>query len=73
MEDLLDLELADRLQVGAAAARLGEERAVRVGEQADRLRAAGVDAEDVDHGCNETCVMPRQGNVPTEPAGCSRA
>ena len=49
MEDLLDLELADRLQVGAAAARFREDLAVLVRELADRLGAAGVDAENVDH------------------------
>ena len=52
------MQLAGRLQVGAAAARLCEERSVFVGELADRLRAARVDAEDVDHRCDETCVTP---------------
>ena len=67
-------QLADRLQVGAAAARLCEDEPVFVGELADRLRAARVDAEDVGHRCNETCVTPRHtGQRPTEPAGRSRA
>ena len=49
MEDLLDLELADGLQVGAAAPRLREHFAVLVGQLAHGLGAACVDAEDVHH------------------------
>ena len=49
VQHLLDLQLAGRLQVGAAGARLGDERAVLVRELTDRLRAARIDAEDVNH------------------------
>jgi len=44
VEDLLHFELARRLQVGAAAARLGEHHAGVVGELADGLGAARVDS-----------------------------
>jgi hypothetical protein len=47
MQDLLDLQLAMRLQVGAAAAALADDGAARVGEIAHRLRASGIDAEHV--------------------------
>ena len=47
MENLLDLELADRLQVGAAAARFGEDATRVVRQLADRLGAAGIDTDDV--------------------------
>ena len=49
VEHLLDFELADRLQVGAAAARLGDHRAVLVGQEADGLGAARVNSEYVEH------------------------
>ena len=47
VENLLHLELADRLQVGAAAARFGEDDAAFVRQQAHGLGTAGVDAEHV--------------------------
>ena len=47
VEHLLDLELAGRLQVRAAAARLGDDAAVLVREQADGLGPAGIDAQHV--------------------------
>ena len=47
VEHLLDLELALGLQVGAAGTAFGEDAAVAVGEERHRLRAAGVDAENV--------------------------
>ena len=49
VQDLLDLQLAGRLQVGAARRALGDERAVFVRELAHRLRAARVDAENMNH------------------------
>ena len=49
MEHLFDFELAGGLQVGAAASSLGEDGAILVGEQAHRLGAARVDAEDMHH------------------------
>ena len=45
--DLLDGELARRVQVRAGAAPFGDDRALLVREQTDGLRAAGVDAENV--------------------------
>ena len=51
MEHLLDFELARGLQVRAAAARFGEHRSGVVGEQAHRLRAAGIDSQHV-HRCH---------------------
>ena len=48
MEDLLDLELARGLEICAGTARLDDGARVFVGEVADGLRAAGIDAED-DH------------------------
>ena len=50
MEHLLDLQLAGGLQVRAAAARFGEHAGLLVGELTDCFRAAGIDAEDVQHG-----------------------
>ena len=47
VEDLLDLELADRLEIGAAAPGLGDHLAAAVGQLADGLGAAGVDADDM--------------------------
>ena len=47
MEDLLDLELAVRLKVGAAAAAFADDAAIAVGEVTDRLRASGIDAEHI--------------------------
>ena len=47
IEDLLDFELAQRLEVGAAATRFGQDPAVGVGQLTDRLGAAGVDADDM--------------------------
>ena len=63
VEDLLDFELADRLEVRAAAARFGDHRAVLVGEEADGLGAAGVDSEDVEHMqlCTESLSPQRNG------------
>jgi hypothetical protein len=49
MEDLLDVQLAGRLQVGARPPRFGEDLAVFIGEEAYGLGAAGVDAEYVEH------------------------
>ena len=49
VEDLLDFELAERLEVGAAAARFGEDLAASVGQLADGLGAARVDSENVNH------------------------
>ena len=49
MEDLLHFELADGLEVGAAAARFGEDVAFLVRQLTDGLGAAGVDAENVNH------------------------
>ena len=47
MEDLLHFELARRLQVGAAAARPRQDDALPVREEANRLRTAGIEAEDM--------------------------
>ena len=47
VQHLLDLELALRLQVRAGATSRGQDRARGISEQADGLRAAGVDAEHV--------------------------
>ena len=47
VQDLLELEFARRLQVGAAAARLGDDAPALVRKQTDRLRSASVDAQDV--------------------------
>ena len=49
MEDLLHFELADGLEVGAAAARFREDVAFLVRQLTDSLGAAGVDAENVNH------------------------
>ena len=49
MEDLLDLELADRLEIGAASPCFSEDFAVVVRELAHRLGAARVDTENVHH------------------------
>ena len=49
MENLLDLELTDRLEVGAGGPRFGDDGAVLVRQLADRLGAAGIDTENVDH------------------------
>ncbi len=48
MQDLLDLELSDRLQVCPAAAGLGDNLSLFVREEAHCLGAACVDAEHVD-------------------------
>ena len=53
IQDLLDLELAHRLQIGAAAARLGNDPPVAVSQLADRLGAAGIDADHVEGGPSE--------------------
>ncbi len=47
VEDFLDLELAFGLEVGAAGAAVGDDATVAVGEERHRLRAAGIDAENV--------------------------
>ena len=47
VQHFLDLELALGLQVGAASAAVGDDATVCVGEERHRLRAAGVDAENV--------------------------
>lgn len=47
VQDLLDFELAVRLQVRAATAPFPHDAAVRIGEIGDRLGAAGIDSEDV--------------------------
>ena len=50
VEHLLDLELAVRLQVGAAAATFADDAAIAIGEVTDGLRASGIDAEHIhDH------------------------
>jgi hypothetical protein len=49
VQDLLDFELADRLQVRAAAPCLGQDGAVFSGEKTDRLRSACVQAQHVQH------------------------
>ena len=54
VEDLLDLELADGLQVRAAAARLRQHLAALVGELTDRLGPARVDAQYVNHSSRHT-------------------
>ena len=47
MQDFLDLELAGRLQVGAAAARFADDPSLLIGEQAHRFCPACVYAEHV--------------------------
>lgn len=47
VENLFDFEFAMRLKVGAATPSFSHDRAVGVGEVADRFRASGIDAEDV--------------------------
>src|SRR6185436_15208211 len=47
VEDLFDLELPFGLQVGAPGAALADDAAVRIGQQRDGFRAAGVDSQDV--------------------------
>ena len=49
VEYLLDLELSDRLEVGAAAARLAQNLPLGIGQQAHRLRSPRVDPQYV-HG-----------------------
>src|SRR4029079_14974287 len=53
VEDLFHFQIADRLEVGAAAARLREDLSPPVRELADGLRAPGVDAEDVHPLCHQ--------------------
>jgi hypothetical protein len=52
MQDLLDLELAVRAQVGPAAPRARDDPPRLLREQRARLRASGVDPEDVAHKCD---------------------
>ena len=83
VQDLLDLELPRRLQVGAAGARLVEDAAFEVGEQAHRLGAACVETDHVRrvsvgaHGSGATIQSERcvSGRRPDEPewAPCSRS
>ena len=70
VEDLLDLELARRLQVGAAAAGLGQDVAVLVGQLTDGLGASGVDAEYVDGGLQ--AVSTDSAAPAARRAGCKR-
>ena len=55
VQDLLDLQLAHRLQVGAFAAGARQDLAVFVREQAHGLRAPRVDADDMLHAVSEVC------------------
>ncbi len=83
VQGLLDLELPRRLQVGAAGARLVEDAAFEVGEQAHRLGAARVETDHVRrvgvgaHGSGATIQSERcvSGRRPDEPewAPCSRS
>ena len=49
VQHLLDFELARRLQVRAAAARLGDDVALLVGQQADRLGSTRIQTEHMNH------------------------
>ena len=49
VQDLFNLELAFRLQIGRASPAFANDAAVSVGQQRERLGATGVDSEDV-HG-----------------------
>ena len=63
VDDLLDVQLACGLKIGAARARLRDEGAVFVRELAHGLRAARIDAENMQHG--------HDGRVTTSAAKCS--
>ena len=61
VKDLLDLQLAHRLQVGAFAAGARQDLAVLVCEQADGLRPACIDADDVFHAFRECVISLKPG------------
>ncbi len=50
VQHLLDGELSDRLQIGAAGTRGRDHRPLRIREQAHGLGATGIESEDVNHG-----------------------
>jgi hypothetical protein len=47
MQHLLESELASRVEIRARTASFRDDPAALVGEQTHRLRAAGIDAQDV--------------------------
>ena len=74
VQDLLDLELAVRLQVGAAAAPFADDAALGVGEIAHGFRASGIDAEHI-HGyslCYISVFVMAAPHCPSRVALCLR-